>query len=188
MRMGCFVLKREDTKEIIGKGALAVELYKWEGHRDQAVAVLASEPNARLIFLVNGEESALLYESDGGPPLANSEAYQVLDAVGDINDGYYAVFNNIPVTDEGREKFEERFKERARLIKKEPGFAAIRVLRPLTSDTYVVLTLWEDEKSFANWQQSKAYGEAHARRGTEEGIDKQPNIFPRPSFVKTYTK
>lgn len=165
-----------------------MELYKWEGHRDQAVAVLASEPNARLIFLVNGEQSALLYETQGGPPLANADAYQVLDAVGDINDGYYAVFNNIPVSEEGKELFESRFKNRAGKVEEEPGFAAIRVLRPVNSDTYIILTLWKDEESFTNWQQSQAYSHAHAKRGTEEGIDKKPNIFPRPSYVTKFTR
>jgi heme-degrading monooxygenase HmoA len=128
------------------------------------------------------------YESEGSTPVQGFEGYQVLDAVGDINDGYYAVFNNIPVTEEGRELFESRFQNRAGMVEKEPGFAAIRVLRPLNSDTYIILTLWKDEKSFTDWQQSQAYNHAHAKRGTEDGIDKRPNIFPRPSFVKTYTR
>ncbi|MDN7241833.1 antibiotic biosynthesis monooxygenase [Planococcus sp. N028] len=165
-----------------------MELYKWAGHRDQGVAILAANSNARLIYLMNGEESVVLYESEGSAPAQGFEGYEVLDAVGDINDGYFAVFNNIPVTDEGRELFESRFKNRAGKVEQEPGFAAIRVLRPLNSDTYVILTLWKDEESFKDWQQSQAYGQAHAKRGTEEGIDKRPNIFSRPSFVKTYTR
>lgn len=165
-----------------------MNLYKWEGHRDQAMAILASLPNARLIYMTNGEKVVLLFESEGGAVLAGADAYQVLDAVGDINDGYYAVFNNIPVTDEGKELFESRFKNRAGKVEEEPGFAAIRVLRPLNSDTYVILTLWKDEESFTNWQQSQAYSHAHAKRGTEEGIDKKPNIFPRPSYVTTFIR
>ncbi|TWT03484.1 antibiotic biosynthesis monooxygenase [Planomicrobium sp. CPCC 101079] len=165
-----------------------MELYKWEGHRDQGVAILAAFPNSRLIYLINGEESAVLFESEESAAVQGFESYQVLNAVGDINNGYFAVFNNIPVTEEGRELFESRFENRAGMVEKEPGFAAIRVLRPLNTDTYIILTLWKDEESFKNWQQSQAYGHAHAKRGTEDGIDKRPNIFPRPSFVKTYTK
>ncbi|RNF40060.1 antibiotic biosynthesis monooxygenase family protein [Planococcus salinus] len=165
-----------------------MKLYKWSGHTDQAVAILANFPNTPLVFLMNGEEAVLLYESEGAGSLPYTEAYEVLDASGAINGGYFAVFNNIPVAEEGRELFEERFKKRAGLIEKEPGFAAIRVLRPVTTDTYVVLTLWEDEKSFTDWQQSRAYGQAHAKRGTAEGIDRKRDIFPRPSFVQTYIK
>ncbi|KOF09543.1 antibiotic biosynthesis monooxygenase [Planomicrobium chinense] len=165
-----------------------MELYKWTGQRDQGVALLAATPNARLIYLVDGEESTVLFESEGGAAPQGFEAYQVLNAVGDINDGFYAVFNNIPVTEEGRGLFESRFQNRAGMVEKEPGFAAIRVLRPVNSDTYIILTLWKDEKSFTDWQESQAYNHAHAKRGTSEGIDKKPNIFPRPSFVKTYIR
>lgn len=165
-----------------------MKLFKWQGHRDAAMSILASLPNARLMYMSQDEEAVLLQEADQGSVLPEAHSYEVLDASGDLNNGYYAVFNNIPVSEEGQELFESRFKNRARLIEEEPGFAAIRVLRPLSSDTYVILTLWEDQKSFENWQQSEAYSNAHKKRGTSEGIDKRPNIFPRPSYVTTYQK
>lgn len=165
-----------------------MELHKWSGHIDQAIGYLASLPNARLVFLKNGEDAALLYETAGAALLPDVDVYQILDASGDINSGYFTVFNNIPVTAEGRERFEELFNNRARMIEKEPGFEGIRVLRPMNSDTYVILTLWIDEKSFMDWQQSDSYGNAHAKRGTAEGIDKVANIFPRPSYVTTYVR
>lgn len=111
--------------------------------------------------------------------------YEVLDAVGPLG-GSFVVCNNIPVTDEGRPLFEHRFQQRARLIEKEPGFVAIRVLRPLKSDTYVIMTMWENESAFRRWQQSKAYEKAHQKRGTEKAIDQQRSIFPRSSYVTTY--
>ncbi len=46
-------------------------------------------------------------------------------------------------------------------MENEPGFEAIRVLRPLEGDTYVILTLWEEEKAFQGWRQSNSYQEAH---------------------------
>lgn len=165
-----------------------MELHKWEGHRDEAMAITASLPNARLIYMTDGEEAVLLHESQKGTILPGAASYEILNAVGDINHGYFAVFNNIPVSEEGKAVFESRFSKRAGLVEKEPGFAAIRVLRPLNSETYVILTLWEDEQAFKNWQQSEAYSNAHAKRGTETGIDKKPNVLPRPSFVKTYVK
>ncbi|WP_422123850.1 antibiotic biosynthesis monooxygenase family protein [Planococcus sp. X10-3] len=165
-----------------------MELYKWEGHRDEAMPIMEKLANARLIYMTAGEEAVLLQEAPGSTVLPGAAAYEILNAVGDINQGYFAVFNNIPVTEEGKELFESRFSNRAGLVEKEPGFVAIRVLRPLNSDTYVILTLWEDETAFKNWQQSEAYGSAHAKRGSKDGIDKKPNIFPRPSFVQTYVK
>lgn len=166
-----------------------MKLYKWLGSRDDAMALLVSQPTARLIFLTNEEnEAVVLYETEGGHGLPGAEAYEILNAVGDLNKGYYAVFNNIPVAEDGRGLFEERFRNRAGKVEQEPGFAAIRVLRPLQTDTYVILTVWDSEEAFKNWQESQAYSKAHAKRGTAEGIDKRPNIFPRPSFVTTYTR
>lgn len=117
----------------------------------------------------------------------NDKAYHILDTEGDLKGDTYAVANNIPVTEDGKEAFEQRFQNRARKIESETGFVAIRVCRPLDSDTYVILTLWETEKDFENWKQSQAYNHAHKQRGTEKGIDKQkPQIFPRSSYVETY--
>lgn len=142
----------------------------------------------QLVLMELGNEAVLIQENDGTAGFAEADSYTVLDASGEIVKGNYAVFNNIPVTEEGREIFEQRFMGRARQIEDTEGFSAIRVLRPLESDTYVILTMWQDEGSFKAWQTSQAYANAHKKRGTEEGIDKKPNIFSRPSFVTTYKR
>lgn len=72
----------------------------------------------------------LIHETEGNSLFHEPRPYEVLDAVGLLG-GEFIVCNNIPVTDEGRPLFEHRFNQRARLIEKEPGFVAIRVLRPL---------------------------------------------------------
>ncbi|KYG59335.1 antibiotic biosynthesis monooxygenase family protein [Planococcus maritimus] len=160
-----------------------MKLYKWLGNEHEALAL----KNKGWFVLTNGSEATAIHEQEASAD-DQAEAYEILDQKGRLEDGGFAVFNNIPVTDEGRELFESRFQNRAGLVEKEPGFAAIRILRPLDSDTYVILTMWEDESAFTNWQSSQAYSHAHKKRGTSEGIDKRPNIFPRPSFVTTYSK
>lgn len=138
-------------------------------------------------LLMYGEDNAvLMHETSEQSSFNSGKKFEVLDSNGDLGKGKFAVLNNIPVTDEGRPVFEYRFSQRAGLIDKEPGFAAIRVLRPSDSDTYVILTLWEDVKYFKQWQESKAYDKAHEKRGTSEGVDQKQQIFPRPSYVTTY--
>ncbi len=73
------------------------------------------------------------------------------------------------------------------MIENVPGFLSIRVLRPVDTDTYVILTIWETEDAFHGWQNSSEYATAHAKRGTSEGIDNQKNIFARESYVTQYT-
>ncbi|MFD1927900.1 antibiotic biosynthesis monooxygenase family protein [Sporosarcina siberiensis] len=161
-----------------------MKLFKWIGTEEDAQRIVEESMNETIIRLKNQEETLLLKEAEDAG-FEYTEAYEILDRTGDLQDGF-AVLNNVPVTEEGRELFEQRFSNRAGLIEEESGFLAIRVLRPLSSDTYVILTIWENEESFTGWQQSQAYNKAHAKRGTDNGIDKRPNIFARPSFVTKY--
>lgn len=131
--------------------------------------------------------AALVHETSGKTVFSSPRRYEVVDASGQIVNHGYVVLNNIPVTDEGRPLFEHRFKNRAGAIENEPGFVSIRVLRPLDSDTYVIFSQWEDAKAFENWKSSQAYSEAHKKRGTEEGLDKKPQIFSGASYVTTFT-
>ncbi|WP_432355457.1 antibiotic biosynthesis monooxygenase family protein [Sporosarcina sp. A2] len=151
-------------------------------------AIKESLATENLVLMELGNEAVLIQENEGSAGFAEADSYTVLDSSGEIITGNYAVFNNIPVTSDGREIFESRFMNRARKIEDTEGFGAIRVLRPLESDTYVILTLWQDEEAFKAWQASENYATAHKKRGTDEGIDKKPNIFSRPSFVTTYKK
>ncbi|MBB4824837.1 heme-degrading monooxygenase HmoA [Sporosarcina luteola] len=162
-----------------------MKIFKWLGNERDVLKVKQQSGNGVKAHLRNGEEHLLLLEAES-IPFECDESYEILDRTGELEPGRFAVLNNIPVSEEGRELFEQRFQNRAGLIEQEPGFVAIRVLRPLDSDTYVILTMWENEESFTGWQQSQAYSKAHAKRGTKEGIDKRPNIFPRASFVTTY--
>lgn len=150
-------------------------------------ALKDKHPKETMIHLQGDETTLLFHETEGSTVFASPRKYEAIDQTGEISNGAFFVFNNIPVSEEGIPVFEYRFKNRARLIEQEPGFAAIRVLRPLSSDTYVILTAWKAEKDFLKWQESKAYEKAHEKRKTENGIDQQqPQIFLRPSFVTKY--
>ena len=104
----------------------------------------------------------MFYKENTEESVEGSLKYDVLDAVGEFKgQPGYIVCNNISVTDEGRPVFENRFKNRAGLIENEPGFQAIRVLRPLSNDTYVILTMWETEQNFKDWTESRSFENAH---------------------------
>ncbi|WP_392455722.1 antibiotic biosynthesis monooxygenase family protein [Chryseomicrobium aureum] len=137
-------------------------------------------------FHLKGETERYINEYETLQEL-EGHGYKVIDSSGELSDKGFFVLNNIPVTEAGRPVFEQRFMNRARAIEDEPGFIAIRVMRPMDSNTYIILTEWEDEKNFKDWQSSQAYSKAHAKRGTDEGIDKRPAIFDGPSFVTTYS-
>ncbi len=165
---------------------ISVYVFMTNGTIDYLQRLRSQYANERMLLVYDEDNGMLIHETEGTSVFHEPRPYEVLDAVGPLG-GSFVVCNNIPVTDEGRPLFEHRFQQRARLIEKEPGFVAIRVLRPLKSDTYVIMTMWENESAFRRWQQSKAYEKAHQKRGTEKAIDQQRSIFPRPSYVTTYT-
>lgn len=77
------------------------------------------------------------------------------------------VANRIFVRPEFAEAFEARFRERAGLVDRMPGFAGNYVLRPTGSgEPYIVLTLWESRDAFEAWTRSDAFRQGHARSGS----------------------
>ncbi|HWO98803.1 MAG TPA: antibiotic biosynthesis monooxygenase [Bacillus sp. (in: firmicutes)] len=156
------------------------------GTVDYLQKVKEKHPQETIILMSNGDNAMLLHETTRDTVFNSGYHYEVLDAVGSVEHGGFAVLNNIPVTDEGRSVFEYRFSQRAGLIEQEPGFIALRVLRPMDTDTYVILTMWDSEMSFKKWQESKNFEKAHQKRGASEEIDQQKTSFPRPSYVTAY--
>ncbi|WP_064092147.1 antibiotic biosynthesis monooxygenase family protein [Rossellomorea aquimaris] len=162
-----------------------MNMYMTTGTHEYLKKIMDQHPEEKML-LMQGTDALLVHETNSDSIFQSPRSYEIVDSSGELDNRGYAVFNNIPVTDEGRPLFEYRFKNRAGLIEEVSGFIAIRVLRPLDSDTYVIMTLWENEKSFLGWQESKQYQKAHEKRGTEEGIDSKKDIFPRASYVTNY--
>ncbi len=77
------------------------------------------------------------------------------------------VANRIYVGREYMDAFEERFRERAGLVDKMPGFVSNLVLRPVNDgEPYVVFTIWQSRQDFLNWVRSDEFVKGHAQSGT----------------------
>ncbi len=77
------------------------------------------------------------------------------------------VANRIYVKQEYAEAFEARFRDRAGLVDKMPGFVSNVVLRPVNEgDPYVVFTVWQGRENFLNWVRSDEFVKGHAQSGT----------------------
>jgi len=164
-----------------------MNIYLTSGTPEFMNSVREKHAGEKMVVLHGEGNSVLLHETNGKTVFSTPRKYEVIDSSGEISEQGYFVLNNIPVTDEGRPIFEHRFSNRARAIENEPGFIAIRVLRPVNSDTYIILTEWTGPSSFEAWQTSQSYNKAHEKRGTEEGLDQRPNIFSSASYVSSYT-
>lgn len=142
-------------------------------------------PEENMVVMQGENTTLILHETEGKGIFQTPRRFEVVDGTGEFKEKGFFVFNNIPVTEEGRPIFEHRFKNRAGAIENEPGYVAFRVLRPLDSDTYVVLTEWESPVFFEKWKESQAFSKAHSK--PENAAPSKPvNIFAGSSYVTTY--
>jgi heme oxygenase (mycobilin-producing) len=164
----------------------SLNFYITSGTFDFLKKVKDKHPHENMLLMGDIESSVILHETNGDTVFSQPRKYEVIDSVGTFDKTGFAVMNNIPVTDEGRPLIEYRFKNRQGKIEKQPGFVAIRVLRPLSSNTYVILTLWENQAAFKKWKESDSFQSAHKK--TEGKSHAQPqNIFAGPAYITTYS-
>lgn len=95
----------------------------------------------------------------------------------------FVVTNRIPVAEAFEADFEERFRKRAHLIDRSPGFVKNEILRPVRRrfdhasgawvetperGYYLVQTTWESEQAFWDWTRSESFRIAHSNRPPAE--------------------
>jgi heme oxygenase (mycobilin-producing) len=129
-----------------------------------------------MVTMLNEDGALLLHETNNETVFKEPRRYEVVESNGSIQTVGFVVINYVPVTDEGRPLFEYQFKNRSKTSGQ--SFNAMRFLRPLASNTYIILTFWESEKTFNIWKSSSSFGNTHS------GHD--PKIFASASYIRKY--
>lgn len=143
--------------------------------------IAAKNPDLDFYYMSSSTSTLAYYESTGKDVFSTGRDYEVLISKGDIVQEGFIVMNNIPVTDEGKPVFEDRFRQRQNEVDAMPGFQAFRLLRPLKGNTYVVFTAWKTEQDYNNWKNSDQFKKAHQGAGT-----KPPAYFAERPFLTHY--
>ncbi|MEE8311319.1 MAG: antibiotic biosynthesis monooxygenase [Candidatus Binatia bacterium] len=114
----------------------------------------------------------------------------------------FIVTNRIPVSDGFEEEFEERFRKRAHLIDRSPGFVKNLILRPVQrrldhktgewkeseeQGYYLVQTYWDSEQAFWDWTSSESFRAAHSNRPPAE-MFAGPNVLEIHEVAMTTEK
>jgi heme-degrading monooxygenase HmoA len=165
---------------------IVMKIYLTSGTSEFLKKLRDRHPSENMLLMGDDESSVLLHETQGKTVFSSPRKYEVLDSAGSFDKAGFIVMNNIPVTDEGRPVFEYRFKNRQGKIENQLGFAALRVLRPLSSNTYVILTAWEDRMVFERWKESESFQKAHQKPSGSTGANPQ-TIFSGASYITTYS-
>ncbi len=162
-----------------------MNVYMTAGTFDFLKRIETKYPNEVMVTMVNENGALLVHETSAGTEFKEPRRYEVLESTGEIKKEGFAVLNNISVTDEGRPFFEHQSKISTQNIKSELGLLALRLLRPLSSNTYVIMTVWENENYYQKWQKSDSFFNAAKNKIT--GMKGQSKIFASAPYTSKYS-
>lgn len=134
-----------------------MNIYMTTGTYNFLYKIKEKHPGESMFLMQNIDNALLLHESDQPSVFKTPRSFQVIDSIGVLENKGIVVMNTIPVIEEERPLLEYRFNHIKSLFEKHNGFSAIRFLRPLKSDGYVILSIWQNEKSYVNWENSSSY-------------------------------
>lgn len=160
-----------------------MNVFLTSGTMDFMEALQQKFSNEQMIVMHGTRNSILLHETVGKTLFQTPRRYETINSVGILTQAGFFALNNIPVTDEGRPIFEHQFHNHADKISELPGFISLRLLRPLKSDTYIVLTQWSENIFFERWKNSTSYSQLFENNDSDLGT---AHIFSSAAYLTTY--
>lgn len=163
-----------------------MNFYITSGTYDFLEKLLNKYNDEKMVLMQNAQNSLLVHETTKKSVFGSPRKYEVIDGKGDLPDAGFIVFHNIPISDEGKPVFEYSFQNKKHLIERSPGINGIRLLRPKKGDTYIILTMWKDEKYYNNWKKTEDYKAVIAIQSSDNPLSSN-NIFNGAPYETKYT-
>ncbi|KAB2337141.1 antibiotic biosynthesis monooxygenase [Cytobacillus depressus] len=158
-------------------------IYMTNGTFDFLQKLKDKYPKEKMLLMQNNEGAVLIHETFKKTLFSAPRRYEVIESIGNLENTGFVALHHIPVTDDDKPTFEYRFKNNAKQLQSFQGFTALRVLRPIKSNMYVVLTLWIDEKSYIGWEKSQVYQSFFQ---DTKAISTQTKMFMGSAYVSKY--
>ncbi|MHA6260196.1 antibiotic biosynthesis monooxygenase family protein [Sporosarcina sp. CAU 1771] len=143
-------------------------------------------PSETMVVMSGAGNAVLLHETNGKSLFQTPRRYKTIGESGTLTEEGYFVFNNIPVTDEGRPIFEHQISKWLDSVDLQQRNVAFRLLSPIDSNTYIVLSQWSDAAGYHTWKNSTAAQQLDRLISNESGASKMPHMFSSASYVTTY--
>ncbi|MGE6260995.1 antibiotic biosynthesis monooxygenase family protein [Heyndrickxia sporothermodurans] len=135
-----------------------MNFYITTGTYDFLERILSKYNKETMILMQNAQNSLLVHETPKKSVFGSPRKYEIIAEKGELINKGYASFYNIPISDEEKPVFEYSFQQHKKnVVETAPGIIAYRLLRPKKGDTYIIFTLWQDEKYYNNWKKTNAY-------------------------------
>ncbi|WP_160724631.1 antibiotic biosynthesis monooxygenase family protein [Bacillus sp. USDA818B3_A] len=159
-----------------------MNIYITAGTLDYLRKIEDKYPNEHMYAMMNENGAVLLHETKVPAVFNEPRKYEVLESYGELKNEGFVVMNNISVSDEGRPLFEHQFKQLTGSVVTAQGLTALRLLRPLTSSPYIILTLWESKVLYQKWQSSNSIFDQ-----LKAGFDATQKILTGTPYLSKYT-
>lgn len=163
-----------------------MNIYLTSGSMEFMESARKRYPNEMMIAMHGVKNTVLMHETAGKSVFSTPQAYKVISSTGQLTEVGFFALNYIPIEEDARPIFEYQFKTRVERLENERGLIAIRLLQPTKSDTYVVLTQWEDAHTFNIWRNSASYKYLLEDSEATVGAEKRLHIFSSAPYVRTY--
>ncbi|PWA11783.1 antibiotic biosynthesis monooxygenase [Pueribacillus theae] len=155
------------------------------GTHDFLKSIYEKYQNKYDIYLLDGGGSSILIvEKEGKSLFQSGKTYAIEKASGSFERATFAVINNVPVTQEHKDIFLYEAKIRAEMIEKQPGCLAVRVLKPIKSDSFIILSMWDSSGDYRRFENSPEFG---LTKPSTSGINVPQELFTGKAYVKTYS-
>ncbi|MEK5443859.1 MULTISPECIES: antibiotic biosynthesis monooxygenase family protein [unclassified Fredinandcohnia] len=162
-----------------------MNFYMAFGTIDFLIKLQEKHRNENMTAFYNNETAILLHETTKKSVFAAPRKYEVLTAIGEIESAKFSAFTYIPVTEEGKPLFEYNITQMSSVFQNSRGFIAFRALKPIKSDTFVVVSFWEKESFYLDWTHSNSFEQLDQFiQKTKAGLNQ--TIFSGPVYTKTY--
>ncbi|WP_445486587.1 antibiotic biosynthesis monooxygenase family protein [Niallia sp. 03133] len=141
-----------------------------------------STENMILMQSTTQDQATLVHETDGKSLFQAPRKFDILHSFGQLDNKGYVVLNHFSLEDISKPIFEHKTVQK--LEKSSKPFTAVRLLRSIKGDTYLVLSLWKDSNSFKQWENS-AFGPTFPINAAtpDDWKVKENNLFYSKSYV-----
>ena len=161
-----------------------MKLFITSGTFSYLLNIIKDHPDEQLILLHNNQSSLLLHETENGTFFKVPRKYNIIEQSGQLKQEGFVVMYHIPVNPEGQPVFEHAYKQHLIQIQNQPGLYAFRFLKQIGSDSYIILTQWQEENAFKAWQNSTSYISVNDLKLPQASAQK---LFTGDPFISKYT-
>ncbi|MDQ0268847.1 antibiotic biosynthesis monooxygenase family protein [Cytobacillus purgationiresistens] len=156
-----------------------MNLYITSGTRNFLSIIKQKHTKKPMVMMQNAQDTLLVHETPGKSIFQQPRSFKIINSEGTLRNGGFAVFNYIPLTDEAKPIFEYNNKNLSEKLAHLSGLQAVRVLEPLKTNTFLILTIWDKETHFKDWEATDAYKDMQS--GTE-----YTQLLSSPAYAAKY--